>query len=151
MAQPLPAFGESTSHEVTAKFASELVSSLTTASNEAIVIALYGDLGAGKTTFAKECAKVLGIETETVTSPTFVIEKIYNISYKGFTRFIHIDAYRLTAPRELEVLGWNEIVGNPENIVMIEWPENVSELIPATAIKIAIDHKDENSRIFTLK
>lgn len=98
----------------------------------AFVLALQGDLGAGKTTFTKALAQSFGV-TETVTSPTFVIEKIYKITHPEFDHFIHIDAYRIERSEELAKLGWNAIVNNPRNLIVIEWPERVADLIPADA------------------
>jgi len=110
-----------------------------------LVVALQGDLGAGKTTFTQEVGKILGVE-ENMHSPTFVIEKIYNIDWQGFKKFIHIDAYRLEKDSELLHLGWEEIIKEPENLIFIEWPENVSSLIPHEAKKIYLKFIDENTR-----
>ena len=111
----------------------------------ATVVALSGDLGAGKTTFVQTVAKHFGIE-EQVSSPTFVIEKIYEIAHGAFARLIHIDAYRLKGAEELEALGWSEIVSDPANLILIEWPERVAELIPASAHRIALTFIDEHTR-----
>jgi len=91
----------------------------------AFVIGLSGHLGAGKTSFTKLLAKELGI-TETVTSPTFVIMKIYEISAGTFSfkRLVHIDAYRLEKRGELEALDFERISSDPQNLMIIEWPEN---------------------------
>lgn len=109
------------------------------------VVALQGDLGAGKTTFTQEVGRLLGVK-ENMHSPTFVIMKIYQISFKGFKNLIHIDAYRLEKESELLHLGWEEIIKEPENLVFIEWPENVPGLIPENARRIYFKHVDENSR-----
>ncbi len=111
----------------------------------AVVVALEGDLGAGKTTFSQAIGKILGIE-ESVLSPTFVIEKIYGIDYKGFKNLIHIDAYRLEKESELLHLGWEEIIKEPENLILIEWPSNVPGIIPENARKISFKFIDENTR-----
>lgn len=98
--------------------------------NHATVVGLQGDLGAGKTTFAKSVAKALGV-TNVVTSPTFVIEKIYKLAnISRFARFIHIDAYRLNGGEELSAIGWEHIENDPENLILIEWPEMVSDILP---------------------
>ena len=111
----------------------------------ATVIALSGDLGAGKTTLTQSIAKALSI-TEAVISPTFVIMKRYEITDQKFTQLIHIDAYRLKDSSELMKLGWEEIVSDKKNLILIEWPENVPECIPDTAIRIHLAHKDEDTR-----
>ncbi len=112
--------------------------------NNATTIALSGDLGAGKTAFVQCAAKYFDIN-ETITSPTFVIQKEYKIeNHNIFNNMIHIDAYRLESAAELEYLGWNEIISNPKNIIFIEWPEQVSgiEMLDATTIKITILDND---------
>ncbi len=89
--------------------------------NEATVVGLYGDLGAGKTAFTKGIAKALGI-TDEITSPTFVIEKIYPLTNNtNYDRLIHIDAYRLERSEELLHLGWKDITHDPRNLILIEW------------------------------
>jgi tRNA threonylcarbamoyladenosine biosynthesis protein TsaE len=114
----------------------------------ATVIAMSGDLGSGKTVFVQFCAKFFGIK-ETVNSPTFIIEKIYEIP-RGlkfpWKKMIHIDAYRLNRAAELIHLGWNEIYNNPENIIFLEWPERVEGLIPSDAVKLNFTFIDENTR-----
>ena len=80
----------------------------------ALIVGLYGDLGSGKTTFVKGIAKVFGLE-KTITSPTFVIEKIYKLKNQVFDNLIHIDAYRLKNEKELLNLGWREISKNPKS------------------------------------
>ncbi|MBI2674040.1 MAG: tRNA (adenosine(37)-N6)-threonylcarbamoyltransferase complex ATPase subunit type 1 TsaE [Candidatus Zambryskibacteria bacterium] len=109
------------------------------------VVALEGDLGAGKTAFAQEIGKTLGV-AENMHSPTFVIEKIYQINWRGFKNLIHIDAYRLEGDLELLHLGWNEIIKEPENLILIEWPENVSNIIPKDARQIHFKFIDESIR-----
>lgn len=88
------------------------------------VVGLSGHLGAGKTVFVKAVARGLGIEEE-ITSPTFVIMKIYETQHPKWKRLVHIDAYRLEKREELEVLNWEQLVSDPNNLIMVEWPENV--------------------------
>lgn len=113
------------SPETAAKWLRDISSRLDGA-NGAFVAGLSGHLGAGKTAFAKLVARELGVE-ETVTSPTFVIMKIYETGNENtaFKRLIHVDAYRLDRREDLEALRFEEIVSDPGNLVMIEWPENV--------------------------
>lgn len=111
------------------------------------VVAISGELGAGKTTFVQGVARALGI-TETVNSPTFVIQKTYELT-GSFKKLVHIDAYRLKEERELEVLGWNELVSDPGNLILIEWPEKVPGLIPRDAIRVRFDIEGDG-RIITI-
>lgn len=119
----------------------------------ATVVALSGDLGAGKTTFTQAVAKHLGVE-ETVVSPTFVIQKSYPLEGHpptgGFRRLIHIDAYRLKEERELSVLGWEELLTDPGNLILVEWPERVPGLLPRETHRVSLQYIDDNTREITL-
>ena len=144
----------------TQNFAREWLGSLGASSNEprdsALVVGLYGNLGAGKTAFTQALARELGIQ-ETVTSPTYVIEKIYETSHShqhphpNFVRLIHIDAYRLESGKELQTLGFEALVENPNNLIIVEWPENVKEILPPNHNRIYCEFIDENSRKFEVQ
>lgn len=112
---------------------------------EALIICLSGNLGAGKTTLTQFLAKHLGVKSR-VTSPTFVILKSYKLTAKSYKLMYHIDAYRLKSGRELIDLGWLEIVKNPSNLIVIEWPENIKEILPKDAIRISLEVINKNSR-----
>ena len=126
-------------------------------SKRATILALKGDLGSGKTTFTQYLAKHFNIK-EKVNSPTFVIQKRYEIKNNTnsskigkFDRLIHIDAYRLETGKELENLDWEELHSNPKNLILIEWPEIVDEVLSQDKYKeniLEIDFKfiDENTR-----
>jgi tRNA threonylcarbamoyladenosine biosynthesis protein TsaE len=111
----------------------------------ALVVGLYGDLGSGKTTFTQAVAKIFGIK-EDITSPTFVIEKIYDIVHKNFKKLVHIDAYRLDSAKELSALDWGKTMADPKNIIFIEWPERVLEVLPKNHAKINFKFLSENER-----
>lgn len=121
------------------------------ARKSAVVLALSGDLGAGKTNFLQGFAKGLGIE-EIVNSPTFIVMKKFQIpNYKSqinpkFEMFYHFDLYRLENEKDLDFLNIKEIVSDPKNIVAIEWPEKIGGLLPKNAIKINLNHLQENKR-----
>jgi tRNA threonylcarbamoyladenosine biosynthesis protein TsaE len=117
--------------------------------NHAVIIGLEGELGAGKTTFVQALAESLGIK-EPITSPTFVILKSYGISNGAYEFFTHIDAYRLRNAKELTALGFAALMSNPRNIIFLEWPDRVVELLPEDRITIHIDHLDANQRIITI-
>ena len=132
----------------TAQIAQDFLNSISLG-DEAAVVALEGNLGSGKTTFTQAVGKILGIN-ENMTSPTFVIMKVYEINFRGFKSFIHIDAYRLEKESELTHLGWKEMIKEPENLIFIEWPQNVPGVIPPTARKVSLEFVDENTRQITL-
>jgi tRNA threonylcarbamoyladenosine biosynthesis protein TsaE len=92
------------------------------------VLALQGDLGAGKTTFTQGLAKALGVKVN-VTSPTFVLLKIYKTKHISIKQMIHIDAYRLNTGTDLEAIGWQEYL-KPDTLVVIEWADKVKSVIP---------------------
>lgn len=115
----------------------------------ATVVALYGDLGSGKTTFTQFLAKHLGIKDE-ITSPTFVIMKKFTIEGSGFSALCHIDAYRLDKAQELQKLGWSEILAEEKNLILLEWPERVAEIVPPDAEEIIFEFVDENTRRITI-
>jgi tRNA threonylcarbamoyladenosine biosynthesis protein TsaE len=136
-----------TSDELRA-IAADFLRTLAPRSAGATIVTLSGDLGAGKTTFAQALARQLGVE-ETVASPTFVIEKIYRLKGQKWQRLIHIDAYRLRFAKELTVLGWDELLKDAGDLIVLEWPEKVPELIPETAVNVRIDIEGEG-RIITI-
>lgn len=113
----------------------------------ALVVGLVGDLGAGKTTFVQAVAKHLGVKNK-VNSPTFVIIKKYPIKSKKHKLLFHLDAYRLKNEEELLHLGWDDIVKNKEHLVFIEWPENVSRVIPEDSKFVKISHTKDKYRDF---
>lgn len=104
------------------KIASEIVG--------AQILALSGPVGAGKTTFAKLFAAALGIE-KTIVSPTFTLLQPYTLPkpIRGITTLIHIDAYRLESPDELTAIGFYDFINDPTTIILIEWAENIAELL----------------------
>jgi tRNA threonylcarbamoyladenosine biosynthesis protein TsaE len=113
------------------------------------VIALKGDLGAGKTTLTKAIARILNIP-EHVTSPTFVIMKSYSIPHhERFSTLTHIDAYRVDDEKELTVLGFGELLKDPKRLTVIEWPERIPGFIPEHALVVSITIGNEGERIIT--
>ncbi len=116
---------------------------------KAAVVALSGDLGAGKTSLTKVLAKKLGVNAS-VKSPTFVIMGSYDIS-GPFKHLIHIDAYRLEKESELEALSFSALLEDKSNLIFIEWPEKVQGLIPKDAMRVSLEHVSENERIINLE
>lgn len=115
----------------------------------AMVVGLSGELGSGKTAFVKGVAHALGVKSM-VTSPTFVLEKIYKLSPRTvFSKLVHIDAYRLENKKELSALNWDEIIQDPTALVLIEWPECVKGALPRGAQKISFKFIDDMTRKIT--
>ena len=117
--------------------------------NGATTVLLSGDLGSGKTTFTQALARNLGI-TESIISPTFVIERKYKIEGNKWNNFFHIDAYRFEKSEEIKILNWEKIIADDSNLILIEWPEKISEFIPANSLQISFSHKSENERIVSV-
>ena len=130
--------------EETSKIAFDFGSKLKPVTGGANIVGLYGDLGSGKTTFMKYLAESFGLK-EAIQSPTFVIEKIYELENLPFKHLIHIDAYRIEKEEEMLNLGWLDIITNPENLICIEWPERIMGIIPEHT-KIYFEHISENER-----
>jgi len=103
------------------------------------MICLSGDLGSGKTTLVKGLARALGISDAKVTSPTFVVMKVYDTppaKSKKIKHLVHIDAYRLTGAADLSAIGIDDYIGRKDTIIMIEWAERVRDLWQSDAIVI---------------
>lgn len=140
------------------------------------VIALYGDLGSGKTIFVQGLASGLGIKRRII-SPTFIIVRSYKIKIKNPARlasesvagrqksiiknpnfakaslgrqnskfFYHIDLYRTETADDIRGLGIDEIIGNSNNIIVVEWAEKMREFLPKKRIDIYFEYLDENKR-----
>lgn len=104
------------------------------------VIALYGDLGSGKTRLVKGICLGLDVK-QMVNSPTFIIVNEYNS--KKFRSIYHFDLYRMRSEDEVLAMGFEDYLNN-ESIVFIEWPEHIERLLPPETIKIHISHTVEN-------
>ena len=100
-------------------------------SKKAVLIALSGSLGSGKTTFLKGLAEALEIK-ENVFSPTFLIIKKYKIKSKKFKikNFFHIDCYRIEDPEQILKLGFKEMISNSQNLIAIEWAQKIKNILP---------------------
>lgn len=94
----------------------------------AVVVGLQGELGAGKTAFAKGFAKGLGLKEE-MKSPTFILMRAFMIP-RTPKHFFHFDAYRIKSAKEFSGLGFKKLLKNPFHIILIEWSERVKKLLP---------------------
>jgi tRNA threonylcarbamoyl adenosine modification protein YjeE len=104
------------------------------------VLALHGDLGAGKTTLVRGIATALGVSPDDVASPTFALAHLYH--GRDFD-LLHADLYRVEDPAELEEAGLIEQLLDPERLVIVEWPEVASDVLPATTLHVRIDTRPE--------
>jgi tRNA threonylcarbamoyladenosine biosynthesis protein TsaE len=131
--------------DLAAKLAAKIISAKP--DDGAAVIALEGDLGAGKTTFVQGFTRALGIK-EAVKSPTFLLMKQYDIG--SDRQLYHIDCYRLEDHTSLLPLEIQEILKNPSNIVLIEWAERIEQILPQDRITIRLKHINETTRSITI-
>jgi tRNA threonylcarbamoyladenosine biosynthesis protein TsaE len=109
------------------------------------VLALHGNLGAGKTTFAGYVARSLGI-IEDVVSPTFVIMKKYTTDSALYDTLVHIDAYRIESITEATQLRFGPIFADSRTCVVVEWPEHIKEFLPADTQHITLAYIDDTHR-----
>ena len=105
----------------------------------AAVVAIAGELGAGKTTLVRAIARGLGV-TEPVTSPTFALVHRYEGTA---TPVYHVDAYRLRRPADAADLGLDDMVAERNAVVLIEWPERLGSAMPAATHRIALSYTDD--------
>lgn len=113
------------------------------------VIALHGELGAGKTRFVMGLARGLGLDQHAVTSPTFTLCQEYTARDNAIT-FVHIDAYRLSNADELDTIGWDEYLSRDDVIIVVEWAKRIADAIPSSAWDITLRHVDETKRTITI-
>ena len=109
------------------------------------VVALYGDLGAGKTAFVRGMAKGINSPSR-VTSPTFTIVN----EYSGSLELFHFDMYRLGSSDELFDIGWEDYLARG-GVCVVEWSENVSDAFDGTEIRVTIDKLSDTDRKITLE
>ncbi len=145
---------QSSSSAGTKKFGRELAKKILKSGQgkKAIVVALSGELGAGKTTFTQGFAAGLGIKGR-IQSPTFILmrnTKLPQLSNSKFVNFIHIDAYRADSKDFLK-LGFKEITTDSKNIILVEWADRLKKIIPKSAMWLKLSHgKKENERLIIM-
>lgn len=119
------------------------------------LVALYGDLGVGKTTLVQGMAEALGIKNRLI-SPTFILIKEYSVNhYRGnirqcvskVERFYHIDLYRLENYEEIKSLGLTEIFSDDKGVVAIEWAEKAKNLLPEKRLEVVFESLGGDRRI----
>jgi tRNA threonylcarbamoyladenosine biosynthesis protein TsaE len=149
----LRSYSSEETKEFGSALAQTLISSKKSANSGATIIALEGELGAGKTTFVQGFFKGLGIKKRP-SSPTFVIMRRTAIrSHEKFSNVFHMDAYRLKDATTVDVLGFSALCANPKNIILIEWPQKIKEALPKRGVICLNFHhgKKENERIIKIK
>ena len=111
------------------------------------VIAFYGSMGAGKTTFITALCRYFGVNDD-VCSPTFTIVNEYLADSVG--RIYHFDFYRINGLREAVDIGFDEYL-YAGNLCLIEWPEKVEELLPEDCLIVRIEPQSDDSRVLTIE
>ncbi|NSW58566.1 MAG: tRNA (adenosine(37)-N6)-threonylcarbamoyltransferase complex ATPase subunit type 1 TsaE [Armatimonadetes bacterium] len=104
------------------------------------VIALTGELGAGKTCFVRGLARGIGVR-DAVTSPTFILIR----EHRGDPGLCHADAYRLSSGAELEDLGLEDILSH--SVFAVEWAERVADALPPDRIEVHLEYEEDGRRI----
>ena len=102
------------------------------------VVALEGDLGAGKTQFVRGLVRALGGDARQVHSPTFVL--LHEYALANGRRLFHLDAYRVAGPADFDAIGFDELLSAVEagDVMAVEWPSRVAELIPPSAVRVTL-------------
>jgi len=113
-----------------------------------LVVALEGELGAGKTTFVQGIARALGIAA-TPKSPTFTLAKEYPIPGTSY-RLVHMDCYRLEGHRDLAALDMHRTWADPSALVLVEWAQRVAEALPRDHLTVRLAHEGGDRRSITL-
>jgi len=127
------------SEEETEQLAAELANRLPLGS----MVALHGNLGCGKTVFARGFARALGID-DYVTSPTFTIVQEYYFGEDS--RFYHLDLYRISNSDDAIAFGIDEFLLDPEAYCLLEWPVRIKDLWTKQTVHVYFEHVDEEHR-----
>jgi tRNA threonylcarbamoyladenosine biosynthesis protein TsaE len=128
------------SHSVhqTEKIAAQLARTL----KGAECVALYGELGAGKTQFVRGLVEGLGGNGHAVSSPTFVLLNVYD---RGRLKVFHLDAYRVSGAEDFEAIGFSELI-EQGGVVVVEWAQRVEPLLPDARINVHIETTGTSAR-----
>lgn len=132
---------------IAARLAEDLRNRMTGRS-AALVVALEGELGAGKTTLVQGIARTLGISSSPK-SPTFTLAKEYPIPGTPY-RLVHMDCYRLEGHRDLDALDMHRIWADPSALVLVEWAQRIAEALPRDHLTVRLAHDGGDRRSITL-
>ena len=117
--------------------------------NNINLLCLYGELGAGKTTFVQGLAKTLGIKKRVI-SPTFVMMREYpiivNSQWSMVNSLYHIDLYRINSQKDIKSIDLKELWKEPKNLVVIEWAEKIKSILPKKRIDVKFGYASQNKR-----
>ena len=114
------------------------------------VVSFFGELGAGKTTFIKGMAQSVGVDPNTVNSPTFQYLNIYQSPYQDSPSIFHFDLYRLENSEDFLTMGFEELFCRG-GITCIEWAERIVSILPKESIQISITHTENDGRQVTIE
>src|SRR3989338_892367 len=118
------------------------------------IVALHGELGAGKTTLVKGIAAGLGVKDD-ILSPTFTLMNVYHLTTlppNHLTTFVHIDTYRLKNEQELIEIGVEDYLGDPKTVCVIEWPEKIQKLLKGMkTTRVTLSHGADNERKIVIR
>ena len=136
---------ESHSEQETLKIASDFAKKIDENSS---IILLKGLLGAGKTTFVKGFSTSLGVNLNEIKSPTYT----YMRTYHGLNKkIVHLDLYRMETMNVSFIEELQELIENPDNYVLIEWPEKIEDYLPLNCNEVNIEHgQEQNERLLTI-
>lgn len=109
-------------------------------------ICLFGDLGSGKTLFTKSLAQTLGIEKKSIKSPTFTIQREYDLTDQKAQHLVHFDLYRLDSLDESTYENLAQCYQKPNTITIIEWADRAGDSLPAERIEIHMSYFSEDQR-----
>ena len=136
----------STSSSETKEIAKKLVLKL----ESGTTICLHGDLAAGKTTFTQGIAEALSIDR--LISPTFIIMREYSAhNHQSISYLYHLDLYRLSSSEEIKAFDLTEIMKDNHNLVVIEWPDRIEDILPQDRIDVYLKATDTNEREISIK
>jgi len=110
-------------------------------------VALYGDLGAGKTQFVRGLVAALGGPARAVSSPTFVLLNVYP---GGRLTVYHLDAYRVSGAQDFDSIGFGELL-EQGGVVVVEWADRVEQLLPPDHISVTIDPTGADTRDISIR
>ena len=129
--------GEKDTRNLAKLLAEEIL--MTSPAANALVVALTGELGSGKTTFTKTLLRTLGVKKR-VASPTFIFSRRYRSRLKYHKDIWHFDVYRLNSPKGVKEIGLREAISHDENLVLVEWADKVKGILPRGTIWVEFKH-----------